>query len=129
MLVHILVHKYLEWYLAYVVAATGRESFSDLKISLPWTQITIQITRLFVVVFTHSNVVRLTKSTFGSLLQLYKGMNVIPEEIIYKGFTYAFDKVISKVCADPKCKFLTEIIHLCILKDVSDMTKIYLRYT
>ena len=30
---------------------------------------------------------------------------VIPENIIYKGFNYAFEEVKSKVCLDPKCTF------------------------
>ena len=63
----------------------------------------------------------LQKSTFGSLLQWHKCVKEIPEKIVYKGFTYAFKEVKSEVCADSKCKFVTEIIYLGLAKSISGM--------
>ena len=93
------------------VDVTCGGSFSDLKIVDPNCH-GIFRTRLLVAVFPHiSSMFRLIKTAFGSLLQWYKSVKAIPEKVVDKGFTNVFKEVRSKVCADPKCKFVTEVIY------------------
>ena len=70
-------------------------------------------TRIVVALFSQiPSMFRLTNGGIGNLWKWYNSVKAIPEKRTHNGFTYAFKEVNFKVCADLKCKFLSEILYL-----------------